>query len=261
MIFTSLFTSSFTSLPCLLNRSRKLLFAACLCTPVFVFAQTLAPKHTVPDTLEQRLKPCTSCHGKDGRAASDGYYPRIAGKPVGYLFNQLKNFREGKRTYPLMTYMVANMSDEYLHEIAQYFSRQHPPYSAPPSAEIAPAVLQRGRLLVQQGEPAQKIPACIACHGEKMTGVAPNIPGLLGLPRDYIVAQLGAWQTSGRRAYAPDCMQQVARKLTPPDIYAVSAWLAAQNMPVNSLAIDARDIPNFKMPLSCGSVPQSVGQH
>lgn len=227
---------------------------------LLICVPTLAAALTVPDTLEQRLKPCTSCHGKDGRAASDGYYPRIAGKPEGYLFNQLKNFREGKRTYPLMTYMVANMSDEYLHEIAQYFSEQHPPYSAPQAVEIAPAILERGRSLVQQGEAMQKIPACIACHGEKMTGVAPFIPGLLGLPRDYIVAQLGAWQTASRHAYAPDCMQQIARKLGPQDIYAVSAWLAAQNMPANPLAIDVKDISNFKMPLSCGSVPQSVGQ-
>ncbi len=223
-----------------------------------ICAPALAAALTVPDSLEQRLKPCTSCHGKDGRAASDGYYPRIAGKPEGYLFNQLKNFREGKRTYPLMTYMVANMSDEYLHEIAHYFSQQHPPYSAPQSIEIAPAILERGRTLVQQGESAQKIPACIACHSEKMTGVAPYIPGLLGLPRDYIVAQLGAWQTASRHAYAPDCMQQIARKLAPQDIYAVSAWLAAQNMPVNPIAIDAKGIPGFKMPVSCGSVPPSV---
>ncbi|MES2049184.1 MAG: c-type cytochrome [Pseudomonadota bacterium] len=227
---------------------------------LLICVPAMAAALTVPDSLEQRLKPCTSCHGKDGRAASDGYYPRIAGKPEGYLFNQLKNFREGKRTYPLMTYMVANMSDDYLHEIAHYFSQQHPPYSAAQLVEIAPAILERGRTLVQQGEPAKKIPACIACHGEKMTGVAPYIPGLLGLPRDYIVAQLGAWQTASRHAYAPDCMQQIARKLGPQDIYAISAWLAAQNMPTNPLAIASKDIPNFKMPVSCGSVPQQGGQ-
>lgn len=230
----------------------RIFLISLICVPALAFALT------VPDSLEQRLKPCTSCHGKNGRAASDGYYPRIAGKPEGYLFNQLKNFREGKRTYPLMTYMVANMSDEYLREIAHYFSLQHPPYSAPQSVEIAPAILERGRILAQQGEPAQKIPACMACHGEKMTGVAPFIPGLLGLPRDYIVAQLGAWQTGSRHAYAPDCMQQIARRLRPQDIYAVSAWLAGQNMPANALAIDAKDIPNFKMPVSCGSVPHKV---
>jgi cytochrome c553 len=250
----------YTSLLWFLERVRRLILPVSFCLPFFAVAQTSPQLHTVPNTLEQRLKPCTSCHGKDGRAASDGYYPRIAGKPEGYLFYQLKNFREGKRTYPLMTYMVANMSDEYLREIAQYFSQQHPPYSAPQLQQVAPAILQRGRSLVQQGDQAQKLPACVSCHGEKMTGIAPFIPGLLGLPRDYIVAQLGAWQTGSRHAYAPDCMEQIARKLRPQDIYAVSAWLAAQNMPVNALPSDGKDIPNFKLPIACGSVPQSIGQ-
>ena len=30
------------------------------------------------------LLACTTCHGKEGRAGPDGYYPRIAGKPAGY---------------------------------------------------------------------------------------------------------------------------------------------------------------------------------
>jgi cytochrome c553 len=30
---------------------------------------------------------------------------RIAGKPAGYLYNQLLNFRDGRRNYPLMTYI------------------------------------------------------------------------------------------------------------------------------------------------------------
>ena len=226
----------------------------------------------VPDTLAQRLLACTACHGKDGRAASDGYYPRIAGKPEGYLFNQLNNFRDGQRTYPLMTYMVSHLSQPYLQEIAQYFSTQHPPYAAPQKTEVSSAVLERGRVLVQQGDAVQKLPACVSCHGEKMTGVAPFIPGLLGLPRDYIVAQLGAWQTGSRHAQAPDCMQQIAKQILPQDIAAVSAWLAAQTMPVDPIAVSAREHNQYlstglhlansepkqnsklRLPITCGSV-------
>lgn len=249
-----------TSLSRFFAHCKKPLALFLFCSPVLALGQTAAPPHTVPDTLTQRLKACTSCHGKDGRAASDGYYPRIAGKPEGYLFNQLKNFRDGKRTYPLMSYMVGNMPDAYLQEIAGYFSAQHPPYSAPQRADATPAVLERGRVLVRQGDALKKIPACVACHGEQMTGVAPFIPGLLGLPRDYIVAQLGAWQTGSRHANAPDCMEQLARQLQPQDVYAVSAWLAAQQMPANAMAIEAKDMPDVKLPLDCGSVPQSVNQ-
>ena len=251
MMFTSLFR--------FFHPLKKTILPLFFCVPMCALAQVPAASHEVPNTLEQRLKACTSCHGKDGRATSDGYYPRIAGKPEGYLFNQLKNFRDGKRTYPLMTYMVGNMSDVYLQEIAQYFSAQHPPYSAPQNVDTVAAVLARGRALVQQGDQLKKLPACVSCHGEKMTGVAPFIPGLLGLPRDYIVAQLGAWQTGSRHANAPDCMEQIARRLQPQDIYAVSAWLAAQNMPADAVAINARDIPNVKFPLECGiASPKTV---
>lgn len=212
---------------------------------------------TVPDTLAQRVKACLACHGADGRATSDGFYPRIAGKPAGYLYNQLRNFREAKRRYPLMTYMVAHLNDAYLQEIADYFSAQNPPYAAPTLVPSSPAQMERGRVLVQLGDPSQKIPACIACHGEKMTGVAPYIPGLLGLPRDYLVAQLGAWQTGSRHAYAPDCMKTIAERLSAEDIAAVSIWLAAQNMPAKTKAVHAQEIPQFKLPVACGSVPQS----
>jgi cytochrome c553 len=42
----------------------------------------------VPDSLGQRALACTGCHGKEGRAAPDGYYPRLAGKPEGYLYRR-----------------------------------------------------------------------------------------------------------------------------------------------------------------------------
>ena len=68
----------------------------------------------VRDTMEERMRPCTACHGAETQSTRDGFSPRIAGKPAGYLFNQLASFRDGRRTYAPMVYLVQYMTDDYL---------------------------------------------------------------------------------------------------------------------------------------------------
>lgn len=205
------------------------------------------------DTLAARVQACTACHGKEGRAAPDGYHPRIAGKPSLYLYHQLVNFREGRRRYGPMVYLVDHLSDAYLREMAEHFAAIDLPYPAPLPASDGAAVLALGEKLVHQGDPARKLPACVACHGQALTGVAPAIPGLLGLPRDYLKGQLGAWVNGQRRAHAPDCMADIAQRLTPDDVSAVAAWLASRPLPMSAKA--AATLPE-PLPLECGGVPR-----
>ncbi len=201
--------------------------------------------------MAPRMAACMTCHGAEGRATNQGYFPRIAGKPAGYLYNQLVNFRDGRREYPQMTYLLAHMDDRYLHDIAEYFANLDVPYP-PPQTLSAPAdLLEKGRALAMNGDAARKIPACISCHGAAMTGVAPAIPGLLGVPRDYIVAQLGAWKSAQRKAHAPDCMASIAKALTVEDITAVSTWISAQAVPANAKAAPVLPGP---LPMACGTV-------
>ena len=208
------------------------------------------------DTLAQRTLACTACHGSQGRAGPDGYYPRIAGKPAGYLYNQLLNFRDGRRHYGLMTRLLDPLSDAYLMDIARHFASLDLPYPEPLRSAADPQTLQRGRELAVQGDAARQLPACAQCHGAALTGVQPNTPGLLGLSRDYLNAQLGAWRTGQRRAHAPDCMAQIARALTPQDLTAVSSWLAAQPLPAQTRAIER--LPALPA-MPCGSAPAADG--
>ncbi len=210
-----------------------------------------ADPFTVPDTLAQRVAACLACHGDAGRATNAGYFPRIAGKPAGYLYNQLRNFRDGRRTNALMSPLLTNLSDAYLQEIADWFAGQHPPYAVLPEQPLPPDARARGEALVRHGDPARKVPACAACHGEALTGVAPSVPALLGLPRDYLNAQLGAWRAGQRKAAAPDCMHAVAERLAPEDITVLSGWLASQPVPNNGMPATTRTAP---LPLTCGGV-------
>jgi cytochrome c553 len=208
------------------------------------------------DTIAQRSLACTACHGKEGRAGPDGYYPRLAGKPAGYLYNQLLNFRDGRRHYGLMGRLLDPLSDAYLMEMAGYFASLDLPYPAPQPASLPQEVLQRGRTLTLHGDSQAKVPACVQCHGERLTGVQPNTPGLLGVSRDYLNGQLGAWRSGQRRAHAPDCMARIARALRPEDITAVAAWLAAQPLPSDPHPAQAAAQP---LPMECGSAARTGG--
>ncbi len=205
------------------------------------------------DDLAQRVRACTACHGEQGRAAPDGYHPRIAGKPAAYLFNQMVNFREGRRRYGPMVYLVDHLGDDYLREIAGHFAAIDLPYPPPAPAADPAATLALGERLVRRGDAARRLPACTACHGGALTGMQPAIPGLLGLPRDYLKGQLGAWANGQRRAHAPDCMADIARRLTPEDVSAVAAWLSTRTAPTPAHAAPASSEP---LPVECGSVPR-----
>jgi cytochrome c553 len=208
--------------------------------------------------MAQRTLACTGCHGDQGRAGPDGYYPRLAGKPAGYLLQQLRNFRDGRRHYGPMTGLLDSLDEAYLQALADYFSTLSVPYPPPKPALASAAEQERGRKLVREGNAAQGLPACTQCHGLELTGVNPDIPGLLGLPGDYLNAQLGGWQTGQRRTSAPDCMATVAKRLSAADIHAVSLWLSAQPVPLNAHAADHKppatrahvDLPCAKLPAS-----------
>lgn len=199
-----------------------------------VMSVTLARAQSAPplDSIAERTRPCTACHGKEGRATPDGYFPRIAGKPQGYLFNQLQNFREGRRRNAAMTYLVQHMSDDYLREIAGYFASLDLPYPGTLASPLSADAARRGETLALRGDTARGLPACVKCHGAALTGVLPSTPGLLGLPRDYLVGQLGAWRTGQRQAASPDCMAQISKRLSDDDVTAVAAWLSSRPLPV-----------------------------
>jgi cytochrome c553 len=232
---------------------RKLLLPALVAGALAgpALAATTAPMQ-VPDTIGQRVAACIACHGREGSSVPGGYFPRLSGKPEAYLFNQLRSFRDGRRSNADMNYMVQHLSDDYLHEIAGYFAGLDLPY--PPidtATDASPELQARGRTLVFQGDPARGIPACAQCHGLALTGTAPAIPGLLGLPRLYLSSQLGAWLTNDRHALEPDCMAAVGRQLNSADINAVASWLALQPVPVDNRPAAA---PAGPLPLPCSAM-------
>jgi cytochrome c553 len=225
-----------------------------------MLAQAASP---FEDSMAQRTLACTTCHGAQGQAGPDGYYPRLAGTPADYLYNQLLNIRTERRHYAPMVALLETLDDSYLRAIADYFSKLSVPYPPPAPTTLGAAELAHGRSLVLQGDPARGLPACNTCHGRQLMGQLPATPGLLGLPADYLNAQLGGWQSGQRHAAEPDCMAQVAKLLTARDTSAIAHWLAAQAVPAHAgvaerpvasgSANPAKAAPASPKRLHCGS--------
>ena len=78
----------------------------------------------------------------------------------------------------------------------------------------------------------------------------PGIPGLIGLRPTYIAAQLTRWRVGERHASEPDCMKRIAGRLSEDDVFAVSAWLARQDAPMDASPEPAN---LNRMPFACGS--------
>ena len=121
---------------------------------------TAATPVEVPNTMAERVKPCVVCHHLEDKTGRGNYYPRIAGKPEGYLFNQLRNFRDGRRYYRPMALLLENLTDQYLQEMAVYFSTLEQPYPPPERVDLLPAKAKLAQKLVNEGDPARNIPAC-----------------------------------------------------------------------------------------------------
>jgi cytochrome c553 len=64
---------------------------------------------------------CAACHGADGISGND-IWPNLAGQKEGYLVAQLKAFRAGERSNPMMSPMAAPLSDADIADLAAYFS-------------------------------------------------------------------------------------------------------------------------------------------
>ena len=161
-----------------------------------------------PDTMAARVLACASCHGDKGQGTNDDYFPRLAGKPAGYLYNQLVAFRDGRRKYPPMNYLLEFLPDTYLQKMAAYFASEQPPFPAPAASPASDAILARGEMLAIKGDPAHAIPACANCHGPSFTGMEPAtsirfdlVLAICGLATALLIVVI----TKGNLACCPPC--------------------------------------------------------
>lgn len=64
---------------------------------------------------------CAGCHGPAG-ISNNPLWPNLAGQKEAYLVKQLKAFRDGTRSDPMMSPMAKPLSDQDIENLAAYLS-------------------------------------------------------------------------------------------------------------------------------------------
>jgi cytochrome c553 len=115
-------------------RLRSLIFIAQAIGPLALLNAWAADtgESIVVQGVPGKVVACATCHGPRGEGGGEGLYPRLAGLPAAYTEAQLKAFRDGGRSSPLMSPMVTGLSDADFSAVATYLERQQPPFAAAP---------------------------------------------------------------------------------------------------------------------------------
>ncbi len=181
---------------------------------------------------KEKAQICNNCHGANGKSPIPNF-PSVAGYPAGYLYLELRAFKQTHRNDSIMTPLVVNNTLEDLRDIAVFYASL--PLLAPSPLTPEPVedeVLARGKDLYLSGDPSKGIPACQGCHGAQGKGPAnaqpfqANWPPLYGQQAIYVAERL----TNYNRSHAIDTsldkiMEGVARNLSPDDISALAAFV------------------------------------
>jgi cytochrome c553 len=178
------------------------------------------------ETVERVSHICSSCHGVAGNGDSKlTLTPKLAGQQAPYLAQQLRNLRAQKRadsSAPGYMWAISTLLDEPMIEgLADYYAAQQPVPGKPGD----PALMAQGKAIYVQGNPANGVMACAACHGENGEG-GEVFPRLAGQNAEYIVRQLKEFMTKLR----PHAIMSghIAKRLTPEEMGAVAAFLQAK---------------------------------
>src|SRR5437879_1596831 len=168
----------------------------------FLFLLALAAAaHADLAAGKRKAQACSACHGADG-SSTIAQFPSLAGQTVRYLYLQLKDFKEGRRSEPSMAPFVAKLSTQDMLDLAEYFAAQKP---KPVAFKADAARVARGR------KKAEEV-LCTMCHLGGFSGQN-EIPRVAGQHPEYVIKQLKAFKARTRTNDAGS-MTSVARTIT-----------------------------------------------
>lgn len=157
---------------------------------------------------------CAACHGVDGNSLS-GQFPNLAGQSWRYIYIQLKDFKEGRRSDPIMTAMSAALSRQDMIDIGNYYAAQ----------KAKPSTFQVDESKALRGKAKADETLCSMCHLGGFAGQN-EIPRVAGQQYDYVVKQMRDFKARTRTNDAGN-MTSVAQTLSETDIENLAHYITS----------------------------------
>jgi cytochrome c553 len=164
-------------------------------------------------SIEEKAQACAACHGDNGIPA-DKSWPVIWGQHQGYLYVQLRDFKNGVRKSDVMEPIAQALQRDEMLAIALYFSKKAWPNLRQPHAEAviaAQAVQTNGSV------------GCTGCHQAGYQGEGTQ-PRLAGQSTDYLLKSMMDFRTRAR-GNNPG-MTDLMNATSEDDLKAMAAFLA-----------------------------------
>jgi cytochrome c553 len=158
---------------------------------LIVLGLLAAPALGQPDPAQmaaarEKAQVCAACHGPDGNS-TNSQYPILAGQSWRYIYIELKDFKEGRRSDPEMSPMAANLSQDDMVALGNYYAAQKP---APIKFRFDGAKIDAGRKIADAA-------LCPMCHLGEFVGQN-QIPRVAGQWPQYVKKQLEDFRAKRR---------------------------------------------------------------
>jgi len=179
-----------------------------------VMAASVAAHAQDVEKGRKKAETCVACHGPNGNSTQP-QFPILAGQTARYLYLQLKDFKEGRRTEPQMDPFLKDLSRDDMFDLSAFFAAQKLRTAA--NFKPDPVKVERGK------KKADEV-LCTMCHLGGFMGQN-EIPRVAGQHYAYVVKQLKDFKTAKRTNDAGN-MASVSKTLSDQDIDDLAHYLA-----------------------------------
>jgi cytochrome c553 len=182
---------------------------------IFVWSAAAEAQTAMPPKPSQ-ADSCAACHGPNGNSVIP-QNPKLAGQTWRYIYLQLRDFKEGRRSDPQMTPMAKDLSRDDMIALGNWFAAQKPAINQfkADSAKVAAGIKVADAVL------------CAMCHLGGFSGQN-EIPRVAGQNYEYVVKQLQDFKNR-RRTNDAGNMTSVAGTLSDQDIENLAHYITTLN--------------------------------